>query len=222
MKKLMTTVAVLGCAVAMVSAQTVTSANMVGYAKKTLPAGGFQIVSPQFQGTAAGTTLDNAFSGVVDGSAVYIWTGTAYLPKISYFVGYGWFDAGFNPKGDTVINAGDALWLQDGGASSTPIISGEVPSASSITNTLAVGFNLIANPYPVAMLLDDIPLASLSDGDSVYVWSEGAYLPKISYFVGYGWFDAGFDPKGNTEIPVGDGLWLSSAAGGDLILNKLY
>ena len=221
MKKLITTVAVLGCA-AVVTAQTVTSANMVGYAKKTLPAGGFLIASPQFQGTAAGTTLDNAFSGVVEGSAVYIWDGSAYLPKISYFDGYGWYDAEFNPKGDTVIGAGNAIWLQDGGVSSTPIMSGEVPSASSITNTLAVGFNLIANPYPVAMALDDIPLVSLSDGDSVYIWSDGAYLPKISYFVGYGWYDAEFNPKGSTQIPVGDGMWLSSAVGGDLVLNKLY
>jgi len=111
MKKLMTTVAVLGCTVAIVSAQTVTSANMVGYAKNTQPAGEFLIVAPaQFAGTAGGVTLGDAVSGVVGGEQVYVFNGTAY-DIYTYYAGYGWFDGLGNPGDPVQIPVGAGFWL---------------------------------------------------------------------------------------------------------------
>jgi hypothetical protein len=217
MKKLIMTVAVLACATSMVSAQ-VTSANIVGYAKKTIGDGAFVIASPQFQGTGAGTTLDNAFSGLNNGSSVFAFNGSGYV-QYDYYAGYGWYQ-GVNPAGSTVISAGDAVWLKDGGGGAETIMSGEVPSAASITNTLQVGFNLVANPYPVALKLSDIPTASLSNGDSAFVFTGSGYV-QYDYYAGYGWYQ-GVNPAGSTTIPVGSGFWLSTAAGGDLVFSKSF
>jgi len=49
MKKLVMTVAVLACAASVVSAQTVTSANMVGYAKVNAVGGELTLVALNFE-----------------------------------------------------------------------------------------------------------------------------------------------------------------------------
>lgn len=219
MKKLIMTVAVAACA-AVVTAQTVTSANIVGYAKNTQPAGGFVMAAPaQFSGSAGGVTLDETFSGVVGGEQVFVYNGLAY-DVYSYFAGYGWFDGGFNPAGSTVIPEGAGVWLTGAPASET-IMSGEVPMADSVTNAVVAGFNLIANPYPVALKLDDIDLTDFAGGEQVFVFNGLAY-DVYSYFAGYGWFDGGFNPAGTVEIPVGQGFWLSMVGAGDLVFNKAF
>ena len=219
MKKLITTVAVLGCA-AVVTAQTVTSANMVGYAKNTQPAGGFSMVAPaQFAGTAGGVTLDEALSGIVGGDKIYVFNGAAY-DIYEYYAGYGWFDGLFDPAGDVVISEGTAIWVT-GAASAVTIMSGEVPSAASVTNAVVAGFNLISNPYPVALALDDIDLTDFVGSEKVYVFNGAAY-DIYEYYAGYGWFDGLFDPAGSVQVPVGAGFWLSMSNAGSVVFNKLF
>jgi hypothetical protein len=119
MKKLVMTVAVVACA-GIVSAQ-VYSANIVGYAKKDLGAGAFKIVSPQFQGTGTGTTLDAAFSGVTSGSAVYVYNGTAYDIYTYYGATYGWLDSLYGASGSVEIPVGDGCWLKSAAGGSMVI-----------------------------------------------------------------------------------------------------
>ncbi|MDF7826955.1 hypothetical protein P4B35_23200 [Pontiellaceae bacterium B12227] len=219
MKKIIIAAALTACA-AVVTAQTVTSANIVGYAKNVQPAGGFVMAAPaQFAGTAGGVTLDETFSGVVGGEQVYVYNGVTY-DIYSYFTGYGWFDGGFAPAGGTVMSEGTSVWLTGAPAAET-IMSGEVPSAASVTNAVSAGFNLISNPYPVALKLDDIDLTAFVGGEQVFVFN-GLTYDIYSYFAGYGWFDGGFTPAGSVEIPVGQGFWLSMVGAGDLVFNKAF
>ena len=224
MKKLVMTVAVLACAASIVTAQTVTSANIVGYAKpKVLAAEAFEILVPQFTGTAGGTTLDNAFADLGENTVVYTWTGTGYVKYTYYGPVNGWYDNGFAPSGDVVIPEGAAVWVKDGGAGATPLMSGEVPSAASITNTVVAGFNLVANPYPVATTLDEISGAGgIAENDVIYVWTGTGYVKYTYYGAANGWYDNGFIPSGGVSIPVGVGFWLSSVAGGDVIFTKNF
>ena len=220
MKKLLMTVAVLGCVATMVSAQTVTSANIVGYSKKAMPLNSIDIVSPQFlAGDAGGISLDDAFGGMSDSTSIYAWDGGAYS-LYTYYEGYGWFDPSFVAAGGVLIGQGDGVWLQSGTVAADVIMSGEVSLAGSITNTLIVGINMVANPYPVSMRLSEIPEVSLSDGDVVYLWS-GSYS-VYTFYVGYGWFDPSFVAADDVQVGVGQGFWLSSAAGGDLVFDKQY
>lgn len=221
MKKLLMTVAVMGFAASIVSAQ-VYSQNIVGYAKKSPDAGQFLMVSPQFQGSANGMTLGDAFVGVSDESVVFTWDGSSYTKYTYFSAAPGWFDNLFAPADDVLVGEGDGVWLQGGTAAAELLIAGEVPSAGSITNTLVAGFNMVANPYPVAMTLGELPADSLSDEDVVFTW-DGSTYTKYTYFTAApGWFDNLFAPADDVEVAVGDAFWLDSAAGGALILDKQY
>ena len=224
MKKLVMAVAALGCAASIVSAQTVTSDNIVGYAKpKAMAAGAIEILVPQFSGVSGGTTLDNAFSGLSANSVVYVWTGSGYLIYTYYGAANGWYDGIFTPSGNVVIPEGAAVWLQDGGTGATPVMSGEVPSASSITNTISAGVSLVANPYPVETTLDTLSAAGgIAANDIVYVWTGAGYGIYTYYGAANGWYDGIFTPSGNVTIPVGVGFWLSSAVGGDMVFTKTF
>jgi len=219
MKKIIMTAALTACA-AVVTAQTVTSANIVGYSKNVQPAGGFIVAAPaQFAGTAGGVTLDETFSGVVGGEKVYVYNGAAY-DIYTYYAGYGWFDAATAPAGNVFVAEGISVWLT-GAATAETIMSGEVPSADSVTNSVAVGFNLVANPYPVALELDDLDLTDFVGGEKVYVFNGAAY-DIYTFYAGYGWFDAATSPAGTVQIPVGQGFWLSMVNAGDLVFNKAF
>jgi hypothetical protein len=178
------------------------------------------MVSPQFQGAAAGTALGDAFSGQNDQSVVFTWDGTSYT-KYTYFAGFGWFDEFFASADAVVIGAGEGVWLADSTGGADVIISGEAPQASSVTNSLVAGFNMVANPYPVAMTLGELPAASLSDQDVVFTWN-GAGYNKYTYFAGFGWFDEFFASADAVELSVGESAWLDSSAGGLLVLDKQY
>jgi len=219
MKKLVMTAAVLACATSMVAAQTVTSANIVGYSKATISAGGLQMLSSQFSGSNGNVTLDNAFANLGSGTIVYAWNGSGYT-VYTYYGAYGWFDALFTPSGSVAINSGSAVWVQDAGAGATTISSGEVPGTNSVDVSVSAGLNMLANPYPVALALDDIP-AGLTSGDLVYAWNGAGYT-VYTYYGAYGWFDALFTPSGSVEIGVGKGVWLSAQGAATLTFNKAF
>jgi subtilase family serine protease len=213
------TVAVVACA-GIVSAQ-VYSSNIVGYAKKSLPAGSFQIVSPQFLQSGGGAmTLGEAFAGAADQSVVFAWTGSGYT-TYTYFAGYAWYDGAFNVADGVVINAGAAVWLKGGSSAATPIMAGEVEGGASVSVNITAGFNLIANPYPVALALGDIDTAGLTDQDVIFAWN-GAGYDTYTYFAGYAWYDGAFNVADGVEIAVGDGFWLKAGTTGTLTFNKNF
>ena len=219
MKKLLIASVALGCAAAVV-AQTATSANIVGYKKNVQPSAGFLIFAPaQFGGAAGGITLDDAVDGLVGGEQIFIYNGSTY-DIYDYFAGYGWFDGLFNLAGGVVIPAGAGSWLS-GAASSETITAGEVPMAATVDVPVAAGFNLVANPYPVALALDDIDVSSFTGGEQVFVYNGSTY-DIYDYFAGYGWFDGLFNPAGSVQVPVGEGFWLSVNSGTTLVFNKLF
>ena len=228
MKKLLMTVAVLGCAASIVSAQTVTSANMVGYSKKAVPALGLDMFAPQFlAGDAGGITLADAFPSVSEGTQLFQWDTSVTPAGYKSYIYYSpsWYDSAWNPADDSIIGQGDAVWFLNGSVGADVIMSGEVPSATSITNALAAGLNMVANPYPVALGLDDIPVSFLSEGDTIYFWDTSVTPAAYKSYLYYSpiWYDSAWnDVTATAEIPVGQGFWLISEAGGDLVLDKQF
>jgi len=220
MKKIVMTATLVACA-AVVTAQTVTSANIVGYSKATVSAGGLQLLSPQFSGTDGGVMLDDAFSGLNANDQVLTWNGGGYTTYTYYGATYGWLDGSFQPAGSTVITAGNGLWVKSAGASIDAITSGEVPDTASIDVSVIVGLNMIANPYPVALALADIP-AGITANDIVYIWNGGGYAAYTYYGATYGWLDGSFQPAGAVEIGVGQAFWLSAQTAATLTFNKAF
>lgn len=200
MKKLVMTVAVLACAASIVSAQTVTSANMVGYAKFDAVGGQLTLVGVNFE-TGGATVVDLIGDQLPGGSKLYIWDKSAntYIP-----VAKGLF--GWSP-GATVLDNGDALWVESGavaGVTNEVVFSGEV--LLSKTNSVAMsGLDCTAYFYPVETLWGDTDLqVQLGTGSKLYVWNGDSYDPYTKGLFGWG---AGL----NVIIGPTTGFWVESA-----------
>ena len=109
MKKLVMTVAVLTCAASVVLAQTVTSANMVGYSKSANVAG-LQIGSAQFD--TGNNTPEGLFgSSLPVGSKIYKYDPvTGYIGLISTYESV--FISGDQWSDDLVFQVGDGFWYE--------------------------------------------------------------------------------------------------------------
>ena len=230
MKKLVMTGVVLACAASIVSAQTVTSANMVGYVKGTVLSADFEMLAPQFTaGDAGGITLGDAFSGMNHLDEVLVWkVGVGGYDLYRYWgTPYNaWYERDDETEAnDVLIPEGSSVWGSSS-AGATFLMSGEVPSVGSITNTLVVGFNMVAKPYPTSMRLGDIPLVALTDQDEALVWGAGGGGYDLYRYWGapyFQWYERDDETEANDVIiSVGQGFWLNSAVGGDLILDKQY
>jgi len=70
---------------------------------------------------------------------------------------------------------------------------------------LAVGFNLIANPFSVANEQLDAVLSNPPDQTVVYRFVGGTYLPPYTYYTQL----PGWDPvDANSSLPLGEGAFL--------------
>jgi len=180
MKKTLMTVAVATCA-AVVTAQAVSSANIVGYTKVAKPGDAkLNIMGVTFQSENALLSelcpVDQ-FNGALDAPAnadqIIIYTpGSGYATYAKYdassYPGYetyvGWqsfTDFGFtSPFVDPVVPAGSALWIKavSGSADDEVILSGEVVSDEVVTNSIVTGLQMVANPFSEAVKLDDLNL----------------------------------------------------------------
>jgi hypothetical protein len=228
MKKLVIGAAALACA-SIVSAQTVTSANIVGYNKDVSAAGSFHISALQF-------TVDNPTPEAVYGtslpvgSKIYAWNGAGYL--ISTFAenvdwstwppttNYTWI-------GDSItFENSDGYWVENAGASeATTIIAGDVPMSAIVTNGLVVGFQLISYPFPVARNVADLELNPTVD-DKVYAWNGSGY-DIATYAEDIDW--STWPPTTNTvwlgdtvNLAVGEGFWYETSTARDWVVNRPF
>ena len=208
MKKLVMTAAVLACAASIVSAQTVTSANIVGYQKESTTNGGFNISSMQFE-DGVGTVESIYGDSLPLGSRVYKWTPTGYVISTYAFVP-------FPPPGantwsvNHTLNSGESWWV-DTPTVSEAVKSGEVPLDATIDVDVPVGFNLVSYPYPVARTVATLGLAP-SLGDRVYVWDGSSYVISTYSFVPFPPPGANTWSNPDTPIAVGQGFWVDAVA----------
>lgn len=218
MKKIIMTVAVAVCA-AVVTAQTVTSANIVGY-NKDISAVGFHISGMQFDNPT--NTPQTVYGDSMPmGSKIYKFNGASYDTAVygSVFVPF----VGLVTKwsADLELGGGDGYWVEAPSAA-TAILSGEVPMADSITNSLAVGFNLVSYPYPVDRVITNLGFAPVA-GDKIYVFNGASYDTSTygSVFVPF----VGLVTKWSNEtlpVAVGQGFWYEATAAQTWVSNKPF
>ncbi|MBR4190046.1 MAG: hypothetical protein IKQ55_08815 [Kiritimatiellae bacterium] len=224
MKKLMSLVAlaVVGSVVA-ASAQEVLSANAVGYVKRTIPAGGLQIVSIPFDNIAsedgsykfADTQIAN---DLPQGSSVMFWDAEKQ----------GWSAGGKGAKGwsaaqaNYVISAGESFFVKNATSGELEVTAaGEVPSATTISRAYAGGgaLSVMANTYPVDTKFADTELANqLPQGSSVMFWDTEKQ----------GWSAGGKGAKGwsaaqaNYVVKAGEGFFIKAGTEGTWEAVKPY
>lgn len=174
MKKLIITTAVLACA-AIVTAQTVTSQNIVGYTKLTATAGELDLFAINFD-TGGATVQDLIGAQLPNNSQIFLWDKDA-VPTPKYVTITKNFLGNWLPN--EVLDNGDAFWVKAVGSGDYEVVlAGEVLTVE--TNSVPMPA-LVATGYffPVETLWTATDLAAqLPNGSKVYVWNKDAVPPK--------------------------------------------
>lgn len=200
MKKIIMTAALVACA-AVVTAQSVTSANIVGYSKVE-SANGFVIVAQQFEGSDASPT--GLFGDTLPlGSKIYKFdpvSGYAVSEYATIFLsGDAW---------DTPLDLSDGSFWVETSVVSENVFAGEVDLADAVTNNIVPGFSMLAYPYPVEVGIADLDITPTL-GDKIYKFDPVSGYSVSEYASIFLSGDAWDTPL---VFAVGDGFWYESAS----------
>jgi len=222
MKKLMIATLALCAAASIVSAQSVTSQNVVGYSTASVLANDYTMLGINFQAIGgAPVAIQDYFKGgfiggpgINDADNLIVWTLDAGY-KTYYYGVFGdpsnpqwdnlWYDSTDNETFDT-IPPGGACWLLRHGAATNITLAGEVKATPTTLSILANDYTMFSNPYPSDLAINGgINVASptggpgINDADNLIVWTVAAGY-KTYY---YGVF-------GDPSNPQWDNLWYDS------------
>ena len=151
----------------------------------------------------------------------------------------GWVDSeGFNIDSTAALNLSKGFWFKSNTAG-TLTCAGQVLAISSFERNVPGGqFEIVANPYPVALNLDAATVAGFTPGtygDGSGDWKASSPMIQVlqengknySYYylindaddgngnyTATGWVDSeGFNVSG-TQVAVGQAFWIKSATAG--------
>ena len=251
-----------------VQADGITSANTVGYSSQSVVAGQFYMVAVQFAdvgaadvanfnkffattctageyGDGSDTTMNNApqiqvlnANGLTYTKFFYI--SDAYDSNDNPVSGDCWADEyGYIVTASDVIALSKGFWFKAMTAG-TITASGEVSATAEIGNSpTANQFNIVANPYPVALGLNSSGTAGFTAGEygdgsdttmnnapqiqvlnangltyTKFFYISDAYDSNDNPVSGNCWADEyGYIVTG-TQVPVGQSFWVKSASAG--------
>ncbi len=199
MKKLVMTVALIACAT-VGSAQTVTSANIVGYSKVNPVGGELSLVALNFDAGSANTLEDLIGQSVPNLTWVYLWDVDAGAYESAQLSARG----SWTPNLE--VELGDAFWIQPAGSGTNEVVfSGEVLVEDAIV-TLPAGVSMLGYGYPVNLEWQSTQMSSDLDNLSwVFTWDQGtqAYISAQKSARG-SW-------TANPSIGVTEGFWVDNA-----------
>lgn len=186
-------------------AQTVTSANIVGYVKVETT-NGLQIVAQQFDSTNA--TPAGLFGDTLPlGSKIYKFDpSTGYGGNISeyttvFLVGDGW---------DRDLDLSEGSFWVETTAVSTNVFAGDVNMSTNVTTVIPPGLSLITYPYPVAVNINDLDITPTL-GDKIYKYDPAnGYGGQIAEYTTV--FLTGDAWDRVLTFEVGEGFWYENAA----------
>lgn len=215
-------------AVSFAQTNTVSSANIVGYIRTSLPpAGGLTLISVAFDGN--GVTLadylgrTNNLHGDVTVSAadrVYLFNkdtqtyvqyalfdGSAYDQPVEWRLTSDFYTSG---EQNPTLYPGEALWLKSGSGVSltnTLYLSGDVISTTNSSINFVEGLQLVGHLFSSEIDLNDTSLISCgahgdvvsSGADKVYLWNDQTLKFDI-----YAYFDGSSYSQPQEWRPVGD------------------
>ena len=225
--------------------------TIVGYNTDTLVKGKFNLISLPFSAVDGGnSTLKAAMSGSWfggetsdDGDQIKVWDASIGGYSVYYYYTDdshewdGWYDAGgsyyFDDCAENVggLEPGWTAWyLSRGSSNPTVTMSGAIAPEDDVSVTIyGGGFNLIANPFPVAFQPNTktqvnwgaIHAGETSDdGDQIKLWDASVGGYDVYYYYADdshewdGWYDAGgsyyFEDVVPEGIPAGQPFWYLS------------
>jgi hypothetical protein len=227
--------AALAAAVTSTNAQTVYSANIVGYVNQVLPGSGsgYTLISVPLGGTNA---ADVAMPALNTFDSILVWTGSGYYTY--QYVGAGanqpggtgpgnWSnnDPG-NPSGPPILTPGEGFFYQNqqGVAETNTWVGTVLLSNSVVLLGSGSGYGLNGSSVPVGDPADntniDLPLQTF---DSVLAWTGNGYYTY--QYVGNGYNTPGGtgpgnwsnndpgNPSGPPTLTIGEGFFYQNQQG---------
>jgi len=208
-KSLILAAAALAVGVFTSQAQTVYSANIVGYVNQTLTAGQYQLVTPTLSVTSTNSAED-VLPALQTGDEILLWNAGA-----GSYEGYTFITAGTwqLPNGNTgpapLLGLGQGFFYLNGQTlNETNTTVGTVALTNTVTLPAGV-YALVGTTPPVSDALDGANLnLPLQTADEVLLWD-----PVGTTYLGYTFISAGVWqlPNGNTgtapTLPVGQGFF---------------
>lgn len=196
------------------SAQTVASANVMGYSKVSLKPGIRNLVACNFIAGTSNTLRSVLGTNQLSQSATLgnCDIVTLFDPQSQSYQAYAqWTDGNFYKansqtefNGSPIVNPevpiGTGFWINRASAASSTniiLISGDVVSQTATSNSIGSGLQIVAYPYSSDIELNDLDFpsdgatgsASFSDCDKISVFENGAYQSYGLYTDG-NWYKA--------------------------------
>jgi len=226
MKKLMTALAV--CAAATLSlADGVPSLNVVGFkSDMSVPTNYFTMLAAPFQPIGAravpiaslfaDNTMFTAGYSISDGDSILVWNGAGYTQYyFSADLGGAWTLNGDDVTTDTIPVNGAFWFNRIGPALHGLTVVGEVVQTNIAAHAVANYFVMVGNPFAAALPITSITAPdltqgySISDGDSILVWTGAGYTQYyFSADLGGAWTLNGDDVTSDS-IPAGGAFWFN-------------
>ncbi|MDE3065966.1 MAG: hypothetical protein KGJ60_00300 [Verrucomicrobiota bacterium] len=195
-KTLLCAAGALAASLAVSSAQTVYSANVVGYVNVPITGGQYALLAnPLDNGT---NTLSSLFPNAPVGSTILVWTGTGYQSSGMGFGGT-W-------STNLVITPGEGFFANMASTITNTFVGNvAVAPGSSVTTPFSAGvYALVGSPIPYSDTLSGTNLnLQLGTGSTILVWTGSGFQ---SSGVGFGgtW-------STNLTITPGEGFFVNSA-----------
>jgi hypothetical protein len=215
-------------------AQTVTSANVVGYVKTGTPdAGSFDIIAAsQFSdGTNSTISIQDiignkdalnaaAYPNKANADKIHVWTGSGYTSYGLYDTGTEvyWMDMangawnspfGVAAASTDVIPRGTGLWFETGagGTSTNVISSGDVFNDGQFDVDLVSSFDIITFPFSSTVSLTNLVVSNaVAAAYPNKANADKIYVWTGSGYASYGLYDAGTE---TFWMDMGNGAWNS-------------
>lgn len=214
-KALLLAAAALAAGMITSQAQTVYSANIVGYVNQSLPAGQYQLVAPTLASTSTNAPED-VLPALTQGDEILFWTGSTYA-AYTYVSPGQWI----YPDGATVGaapnlgNGAGFFYLNNSGITETNTTVGTVVLTNSVTLPAGV-YTLVGSTPPVSSVLDGASLnLPLIQGDEVLLWdSAGSTYQAYTYVSSGQWiYPDGATVGAAPTLGVGQGFFYLNNSG---------
>jgi len=197
MKKSMVALLLSGIISGAASAQSVSSANIVGYNQITIPSNDFALISTSFINDS--NTVEGLFGDLPTGSTVYMWDTSNQRYNTFGKTRSGWGDAGTN-----ILNSGSGAFVKlPAGVQTNVIFSGDVPVDGEFSVYTANGLTLMSYPYSADVAFTNTTLAKDAlVGDSISFWDNG--------WVTYGKTRSGWSGVDDVKLELGQAFFYRS------------
>ena len=198
----------LTAAITSSQAQTVYSANIVGYVNTTFPVGQYTLVTSPLGG--ASNSIDVLVPALQNGDSVLTWNSATFSYTTWDYIGSGastvggtgygnWTTNQTTYCGSPTVSPGGSFFYANGQSSpETNTFTGNVLLTNQVS--LAVGqYELVASAVPIGDYVDDptnytIPF---QNGDSVLTWNAATFSYTTWDYIGPGYNQPGGTGYGN-------------------------